>query len=147
MAIDKDAAKQAAKEKALKAKESAIARKKKKENPPPIFVDMDSVDFTGDYEKDAEIELSETLKGFKARAKAEADRFKIATDTEYWACLCFQTREQKEFFLKALSLIDIGDKYLDGQEVARVLGVELPNANVPYNTSERVDKAWLEFME
>ena len=63
MAIDKDAAKQAAKEKALKAKESAIARKKKKENPPPVLVDIDSVDFTGDYEKDAEIELSETLKG------------------------------------------------------------------------------------
>lgn len=147
MAVNKDEIKRAAKEKALKVKESAAAKKKQKENPPPVLVDMDSVEFTGDYEQDAKIELSETLKGFKARAKAEAERFKVATDTEYWACLCFQTREQKEHFLKALSLISIGDKYLDGQEVARVLGVELPEANVPYNTSEKVDKAWLEFVD
>lgn len=147
MAVDKELIKQNAKEKALKIKEAALAKKQKRDSPPPKLVDMDSVNFTGDYEYDAELELSETLRGFKERAKAEAERFKNATDTEYWACFCFQTREQKDVFLKALDLIQFGDKYLDGVRVAEQLGVELPEANIKYNTSEKIDKTWVEFVD
>ena len=102
---------------------------------------------TGDAETDCAADLSELQAGFRKRAKDEGRRFEQATDTEYWACLCFQTREQKEAFLKALNLLAIGDKYLDGQEVARVLGVELPSADVPYNTSSKIDPAWAGFVE
>lgn len=102
---------------------------------------------TGNAEADSAADLDELQAGFRKRAKDEGKRFEQATDTEYWACLCFQTREQKEAFLKALNLLAIGDKYLDGQEVARVLGVELPCADVPYNTSSKIDSAWTEFVD
>lgn len=77
-------------------------------------------------EADAEQRLLAAESAFMARQKAEAARVEAATDTEFWCALYFQTREQKEAFLRAMKLLELGDKYLDGCEVARVLGVTLP---------------------
>lgn len=140
---DVEALKAAAKAKAARAREAIKAAKVAKAM--PRYYDMPKQ--SGDPEKDSEADLSELQAGFRKRAKDEGRRFEQATDTEYWACLCFQTREQKEAFLKALNLLAIGDKYLDGQEVAKVLGVELPSADVPYNTSSKKDSAWTEFVD
>lgn len=91
--------------------------------------------------------LSEAEQAFKDRAKAEADRFELATDSEYWLAIGFQSRAQKEQFLAALreklGLKDDGDKYLDGWEVAKALGITLDRVEVPYNTSGKIDKKWL----
>lgn len=89
-----------------------------------------------DIETDVEEELSELLAGFKGRAKDENRRFMLATDSEYWFAVCFQTREQKEAFLTAMQWIAQGDKYLDGQWVAKQLGVQLPPADLRYNTGK-----------
>lgn len=70
--------------------------------------------------------VAELDTGFSERRKQEEKRFWNNVDTEYWCCICFQNREQKETFLRALRLAALGDKYLDGEEVARVLGVTLP---------------------
>ena len=84
-------------------------------------------------------EISATLAAFKARAQAEQDRFALVTDSEYWVAACFQTREQKEAFLAGVKLLQHGDKYLDGRLLAQRMGIELPPASVPYNTSAKVD--------
>ena len=98
-------------------------------------------------EERAERVLSEAEAAFKARAQAEADRFELATDSEFWVAIGFQSRRQKEQFLQALrdklGLKDDGDKYLDGWEVAKALGITLDREQVPYNTSAKVDKKWL----
>ena len=47
----------------------------------------------------------------------------MTVDPEYWVCVCFQSREQKEEFLAKAGWLDLGEKYLDGLEVARRLGV------------------------
>ncbi len=77
----------------------------------------------------------------------ESNRFALATDTEYWACLCFQTREQKEYFLNALNILQFGERYLDGQEVAKQLGITLPDAEVPYKANVKPDPVWVEFTQ
>lgn len=84
-------------------------------------------------------ETSAVLEAFKARAKAEKERYALATDSEYWVAVCFQTRAQKDHFLAVTKLLKHGDKYIDGALVAKVLGIELPPANVPYNVSARID--------
>ena len=96
---------------------------------------------TGDLEKDSENELNEVLAGFKARARAEDDRFKLATDSEYWVCICLQSRSQVEAFIQALGIGKGDEKYLDGLKVAKKLGLsqQIPDANVPYNVSARRD--------
>ena len=87
---------------------------KKKGKPEPI-----------DTEKECEKELNELLDGFKARATRENNRMLEAVDSEFWVAICFQTRAQKEEFLKKAKLLDLGDKYLDGMLVAEELGIEL----------------------
>ena len=84
-------------------------------------------------------ETSAVLQAFIARSKAEQARFLLATDSEYWVGLCFQTREQKEHFLKEAKLLQAGDKYIDGALLAKRMGIELPPAAVPYNISAKVD--------
>lgn len=66
-------------------------------------------------------ETSKTLEEFKAREQKEAQRFQDATDSEYWVALVFLNRADKEAFLAEHGLDAIGDKYLNGYEVADVL--------------------------
>ena len=80
---------------------------------------------TGSEEADTKAELNALQIGFKARREREAERYKNATDSEFWFAVCFHTREQKEKFLRLAQLIELGDKYLDGLEVAKALNINL----------------------
>lgn len=84
------------------------------------------VQYSGDLAQDAASEFTALEQGYRDRAKAESDRFKRATDSEFWVAVCFTTREEKEAFLAAANLDTIGDKYLDGRAVADTLGITLP---------------------
>lgn len=134
-----------AREKAAAAKREAEARKLLKKNPPPVLVEHPEQ--TGNPELDSSADLDAVQQGFRNRAKQESDRFVLATDSEYWAAICFQTREQKEAFLSALKLLEFGDKYLDGRLVAERLGVKLPESQVPYKPEPKLDKDWLSFVK
>ena len=142
---DAQAKKDAAKQKLEQAKRAAQEAKALKAHPVPQYVDIP--DQTGDAEADSAADLDAVQEGFRKRAQDEGKRFALATDTEYWSCICFQTREQKEAFLAAIGVLKHGDKYLDGALVAKALGIDLPPADVPYNTSARRDKAWEEFVD
>lgn len=76
-------------------------------------------------EQDAAAEFSAVLDAFKGRKKAEDQRFQEVTDSEFWFAVCFRTRADKEKFLRALKLAQLGDKYLDGHKAAQVLGIDL----------------------
>ncbi|USX56337.1 hypothetical protein [Lentzea sp. HUAS12] len=80
---------------------------------------------TGDLAADAGAELDTLAIGFRERTKREDERFRLATDSEFWFALCFKSREDKEAFLKYAGLMHIGDKYLDGHAAAALLGVDL----------------------
>lgn len=154
---DIEALKKAAKEKAEQARASAkgakaaakIAAEDAKfrlKNPPPQFVEH--AEPLDNMEAQSTQELNELQQGFRNRAKAEAERFDLVTDSEFWCCFCFQSRDQKEAFLAALKLLPLGDKYIDGVRAAKELGIKLPSADVPYNAGEKgVDKKWLEFVK
>lgn len=83
------------------------------------------VEYTESEETNAKLELNAMQLAFKARREREAQRFENATDSEFWFAVCFKTREQKEKFLQLAQLIELGDKYLDGEKVAEVLNIKL----------------------
>lgn len=56
--------------------------------------------------------------GFADRARREADRFRLATDSEYWVCFCFRTAGAAAAFARAAGA--------DGRYVP---GASLPQAN------------------
>lgn len=140
--VDKEALKEQAMIKKRQAKEAAAVRKRQQAKK---YIELPEE--TGDVEKDSEAELDALQKGFRDAIKREDKRFELATDSEYWFCVCFQSREQCNAFLKAMDLLEIGDKYLDGQEVAKKLGVKLPEADIPYRTEGKIDKSYLEFVD
>lgn len=82
------------------------------------------------------------LSTFKGRAKAEQDRFELATDSEFWFAVAFKSREQKELFLKAMGWLEYGDKFLNGLLLAEVEGVALPKVDLPKpkGISQRIAK-------
>lgn len=86
-----------------------------------------SVEYTGNVAEDSASELT-ALKdqGFDQRRRNEANRFKQATDSEFWFAVCFESREQKETFLAALpNAKRLGDKYIDGKALATSMGISL----------------------
>jgi len=133
-----EAIKAKAKQKAASAREDVKVLKALEKNPPPEY--FEEPEYTGDPEKDAALDLDAVQAAFRKRAKDERRRFALAVDSEYWACFCFHTREQKEAFLSALNLLGGGDKHIDGVRAAEILGIKLPPSEVLYNTSSRIDK-------
>lgn len=63
-------------------------------------------------------EIQEVESGFRERMKQENDRFRDMCDTEYWFCVCFTSRKQKEEFLEKIG-IETDLKYIEGKEMAR----------------------------
>jgi hypothetical protein len=98
----------------------------------------------GQAEAEAAAEASEMLEGFRQRAKNEEQRIYEATDSEYWFCICFQIREQKEEFLRKLGWYEMGDKYLDGVLLAERLGIQLTTPTPPIRQI-KFDKSYTEF--
>lgn len=101
---------------------------------------------TGNVELDSKADLDEVQASFRKRIKMENSRFQNTTDSEYWFAVCFQTRAQKEAFLKAMGLFLMGDKYLDGIEVAKKLGIDIPSENVKFLPEGKVDKDFAKFV-
>jgi hypothetical protein len=84
-----------------------------------------------DIETEAKADISEALRLFKERAAAANQRFVDNTDSEHWVAICFQNRAQKEEWLRETGLIDLGDKYLDGVAVARLMKRPLKTPTPP----------------
>ena len=72
-------------------------------------------------EESCKAEIGELETAFRERLAKEDKRRTAATDTEFWFAVYFATREAKERFLREHGLTRIGDKYLDGRAVDRVL--------------------------
>ncbi len=88
---------------------------------------LDKLPETDSLEEEDAQEVSATLAAFQKNREAERQLVQDTTDSEYWFCVCFQTRTQKEAFLKAVKWFAHGDKYLDGKWVAKQMGVTLPD--------------------
>lgn len=88
---------------------------------------LKDVEYTDDLAQDCAAEMTALQEGFADRANKERARKRRATDSEFWLAVCFESREEKEAFLKAAKISKklMGDKYLDGRKMAQVLGIEM----------------------
>ena len=92
----------------------------KKEPAVPEPEEREQADSLENVEAECLEEMGEVEKGFRERMKAENDRFRDMCDTEYWGCLCFKSRAQKEEFLQSVGM-ETDLKYIDGREMARAV--------------------------
>lgn len=100
-----------------------------------LELDVPDFDFSDGVEAERESDFETASKeavekldnDFTRDAKREASRFQDNTDTEFWAAIYFQSRAQKEAFLKAIGVdTEEEDKYIDGNKLAKTMGIELP---------------------
>lgn len=99
---------------------------------------LDTLDYPGDLEDDAKAEVGAMLAHILAEKKARRDAYRVMVDHEYWVCVCFQSRDQKEEFLDKAKWRDLGEKYIDGLALAKRLKVDVQpiplNAKAPPKT-------------
>lgn len=81
------------------------------------------VEYTGNLEEDSARELTALEEGYRERMRNEQARFVAATDSEYWLCLCFADRAERERFLAAVGE-NPKTKYLLGRDLARTLDID-----------------------
>jgi hypothetical protein len=68
-----------------------LAQRNAEPEPDPLR----DVDYTGDLATDAATELDALAIGFRERTKREDERFRLATDSEFWFVLCFRSRTRR----------------------------------------------------
>lgn len=82
---------------------------------------------TGEIEHDMNLQTSEALSAAIDARKALEDRFRVAQSDGFYFCLCFQSEEQKEDFLRKAGWEDLAeDRYINGLEIARRMNIEIP---------------------
>jgi hypothetical protein len=96
-------------------------------------------------ESEALGEVNQALTRFKKSAQREKQRFADATDSEYWVALCFQTREQKEEFLRKIGWQHLGDQYLNGMLCAEAQGITL-TSRIPPMPRYKIDRRYAELV-
>lgn len=85
-----------------------------------------------DAETIANREVSDMMAMIREQRKNNAEIFRDIESGEFWFCVCFQSRSQKEDFIAQLldkfpgpSPDDFGDKYISGLELADALGIPI----------------------
>jgi hypothetical protein len=103
-------------------------------------LDKNLPDYQNNMEHDAALDMG-VIEGefaaIHAARKQQADAIELANDSEYWFCMYFQSREQKDAFIAALGLDQ--NKYIDGAAAAAKMGIELPKRPAKYKVG-RMDK-------
>lgn len=104
---------------------------------------LDGLEPTGNLQHDAAAELDAVAQGFRDRKAREAERYELATNSDYWFCICFATMAQRDAFLAATDWREHGTRYLDGRDIARRMGIDLPPD--PDWPNGKRDGSWDEF--
>jgi hypothetical protein len=91
------------------------------------------------FEDDVAEDIKDFEKSIRARVQDENSRLIDAGDSEYYICVCFQNRDQKEKFLRHMQWDKYGDKYLDGTQIALDHGLDMTK-EVPAVRKERMNK-------
>lgn len=86
-------------------------------------------------------ELDDVAKSFRSRMANENKRFRDMCDTEYWCCVCFTSRKQRDEFLESIEM-NPDEKYIDGREIARKIGKALKAEDQKFARVGKPDKAF-----
>lgn len=103
---------------------------------------LKNVKYTGDLQQDVDAEMSALSDGFRQRMQREQKRVNDELDSENWVNIAFETRAQKEEFLRKAGFIGLGDKYLDGRDVAKALGIDLVPSGRVFRPEPKIDQAY-----
>lgn len=79
-----------------------------------------------DLESGATQELTEIQKQFRADRNREVSNKEAVTTSRHFLCVCFGTRERRDAFLAASGWSNEHGTFVDGEALAKSMGIELP---------------------
>lgn len=88
-------------------------------------------------------EIGEIEKSFRERMKNENKRFLDMCDTEYWFCVCFTSRAQKEEMLETLGL-PLDEKYIYGRDFAKAVKAQLKTPDLKFAKIKRPNRDFMD---
>ena len=115
--------------------------KKRHEKKPEV--EDSATDTMEELEKSTIAELNEVEKGFRERMKQENSRFRDMCDTEYWFCVCFTSREQREEFMRKAGL-PTDEKYIDGREMAKAFRKSIKTPDIEFAQIQALGKEYVD---
>ena len=99
-----------------------------------------SVEFPSDTEGSAALELEVAESFIREQRQDEREQWRLLTDPDFWCCIVFQSRAQRDEFLQGAGLPDLGPKYLNGLTVAQRLGVKVTPIVLPRKVARPMPK-------
>lgn len=115
--------------------------KKRHEKKPEV--EDSATDTMEELEKSTIAELNEVEKGFRERMKQGNSRFRDMCDTEYWFCVCFTSREQREEFMRKAGL-PTDEKYIDGREMAKAFRKSIKTPDIEFAQIQAFGKEYVD---
>jgi hypothetical protein len=91
------------------------------------ILDMPDMD---DPEANVDAEVSEVLQQIAAAKKERRDAYRVMTDPNFYLVVCFQSTDQRDEFVRQAKWQAVG-AFVDGLDVARRLGLDVPPINMP----------------
>lgn len=88
-------------------------------------------------------ELGGLEKSFRERMKQENNRFRDMCDTEYWVCVCFTSRAQREEFMTKVGL-PTDEKYIDGREMAKAFRKSIKTPDLEFAQIQPFGKEYID---
>ena len=110
----------------------------KRDLPSPLDEYEDTEMNPGDAEMAATLEVSAALQAIIDERLELRDRYRVLRTERYYFVVCFQSEEQKKEFLSKMGWLAWGDWFLNGLEVARSLGIDIPPISLPKPLKGRV---------
>ena len=92
---------------------------------------LDGVEYPGDLQGDADVEMSAVLQSILERKKTDRERYRDLQDNDYYMVVCFQAARQKEQFQNTANWPVVEGRYIDGVLLAAQLGVEIDILELP----------------
>lgn len=117
----------------MTAKDKNTVVKTKESQAAARVVDVDplaDLPLTNDFQSDVNAEADLMKQALREADKRNRVDWLLKNDTEYWFCVVFEDRNQKEQFLTALNWLMMGDKYLDGTLLARQMNIPLKKSKL-----------------
>lgn len=101
---------------------------------------LTDLEYSGDISADGQAEAEAILEAIKREKALRRDAYRLLVDSEFWFAVCFQSREQKEEFLRLIGWGDLGDKYLNGLAIAERLDLPIEPINLPMKPTRAMPK-------
>lgn len=92
----------------------------------------DSVEYSDSYERDTKAELDAIKKDFSEldkQRKQATKTIEASRDTDYAIQVIFLDHKQRDAFLEQSGWHKHGKRYVNGLELAKAMGIELPESN------------------